>query len=96
MAQTLKQTRDNHTNAFSCSHLPNLDDTGGELLCALPAADAFVHIHLRHNAFHDLNRAYRADIHTTATGDAILLRNKGFSFFLIGAISFLQLLIEMI
>ena len=54
MAQTLKQTRDNHTNAFSCSHLPNLDDTGGELLCALPAAYAFVHIHLRHNAFHDL------------------------------------------
>ena len=96
MAQTLKQTRDNHTNAFSCSHLPNLDDTGGELLCALPAAYAFVHIHLRHNAFHDLNRAYRADIHTTATGDAILLRNNGFSFFLIGAISFLQLLIEMI
>ena len=77
-------------------HLPNLDDTGGELLCALPAAYAFVHIHLRHNAFHDLNRAYRSDIHTTATGDAILLHNKGFSFFLIGAISFLQLLIEMI
>ena len=33
-----------------------------------------------HYALHNLNRSQRTDFHATATGNTVLLHNKGFSF----------------